>query len=57
MEKARIKMSRSAIWLLAMMMLFCARSARPVQTSPSASTPLNVGMVALLADPQNTKVK
>jgi hypothetical protein len=57
MEKVRIKMFRSASWLLAMMMLFCARTARPVQTSSSASAPLNVGMVALLADPHKYEGK
>jgi len=49
---AYMKTSKSAICLLAVVMLFSARSAKPFQSSSTSSAPLNVGMVALLGDPQ-----
>jgi len=47
-----MKTSKPGICLLAVVMLFSAQSAKPFQSSSTSSSPLNVGMVVLLSDPQ-----
>lgn len=47
-----MKTSKLGVCFLVMAMLFSARSAQPLQTASKTSAPLNVGMVALLGDPQ-----
>ena len=47
-----MKTFKSGICLLAVVMLLSARNAQPFQSSSTSSAPLDLGMVALLADPE-----